>query len=42
MDVVSNNDLEGHSPGVALFHKTERNRAIIVVKCATEMYYIAI
>jgi len=27
---------------VALFHETERNRAIIVVKCVTKMYHIAI
>jgi len=25
---------------VALFHETERNRAIIVVKCVTKMYHI--
>ena len=27
---------------VALFHETERNRAIIVVKCVTKMYQIAL
>jgi len=28
-------------PGVALFHETRRNLAIIIVKCVTKMYQIA-
>ena len=42
VDVFVISPLGMHCARVALFHETERNRAIIVVKCVTKMYQIAI
>jgi len=35
--LVTGGPTGGRGPPVALFHETERNRAIIVVKCVTKM-----